>query len=398
MGGILVFLLVLLTVAFFTRVDAFFYLFYAFFGIYVLGRLWARHSIRSVAIHRRHDNRIFLGQTLTVRIEVHNQSWLPVLWLSLNDRVPGELTSGAGFRQVVSLLPHERITLSYRLHGRRRGYYPIGPLVSLGGDLLGSVIYKGQHAEDDFVVVYPKIVTLHDLGFASQSPFGTLPSRERIFEDPTRIQGVRTYQPGDPLKRIDWKTSARVSSLQIRRYEPAIALETAIFVNLAGADYTLACRYQATELAIVVAASVAVHLAEKRQAVGLVTNGRDPLAETPNSTPSLPLRKGRDHLIHILDLLARIETTLDEDEATPFLDLLNRKTLGLSWGSTVVVMTAAEVKGLLDSLIMLRRRGMVVILVSTCPHRGFALTVQRAERVGIQALQIWSEKDLAVWR
>jgi uncharacterized protein (DUF58 family) len=398
MGGILVFLLVLLAVAFFTKADLFFYLLYAFFGVYALGRLWARHSIRSIAIRRHHDQRVFLGQTFTVRVEVRNQSRLPVLWVSLQDRVPGELVSGAGFQQVVSLLPHERLDLSYNLHGRRRGYYRLGPLVSLGGDLLGSVTYEGQQAQDDFVVVYPRIVALSELGFPSQSPFGTLPSRERIFEDPTRIQGVRSYQPGDPLKRIDWKTSARVGWLQVRRYEPAIALETAIFLNLNGADYSFTYRSQATELAIVAAASVAVHLIEKRQAVGLITNGTDPLANAPGSMPSLPLRKGREHLMHILDLLARIETTPERDGTTPFLELLNRKSPGLSWGSTVVVMTAAEVEGLLDTLLALRRRGMVVILVSTCPHRGFALTAQRADRAGIQALQIWTEKDLDVWR
>ena len=85
----------------------------------------------------------------------------------------------------------------------------------------------------------------------------------------------------------------------------------------------------ATELGIVIAASISVHLVEKRQAISLVTNGRDPLrdpdleASSPAAVPTLPLRKGREHLMDVLDLLARIQVT-PEGDAVPFLDLLNR--------------------------------------------------------------------------
>ncbi len=419
MVRILPFLIVLLVVAFLTKADFFFYLLYTLAGVLFLGRLWARRSLSSVALARHHDSRLFLGETLNVVVEIHNQGWLPVLWLRLSDTVPAELSLSQEFRHVISLLPHERLHLNYALRGRRRGYYRIGPLVTRGGDLLGSTAYEGRQVADDFVVVYPKIVPLHDLGFPSQSPFGTLPSHERVFEDPTRIQGVRGYLPGDSLRRMDWKTSARLGSLQVRRFEPAISLETAIFLNLDGAEYPRRERLPATEMGIVVAASVAVQVVERRQAVGLVTNGCDPLRNgafpaehaTPSAeggdgapgvehthlNPALPLRKGRDHLMHLLDLLARIELA-SEEEAVPFLELLRRRSLGLPWGSTVVAVTGREVKGLMSTLLALRRRGLIVILVLTCPDRDVRLTHRRAQQIGVQALGISSEQDLEVWR
>ncbi len=397
MRAILPFLVVVLAVAFFTQVDLFFYLLYTLAGIYILGRLWARRSLSAVALERRHDQRTFLGETISVQVEVHNRGWLPVLWLRLHDTVPADLMPGTVFRQVLSLLPRERVRLSYGVVGRRRGFYPLGPLVTMGGDLIGSASYENRYADGDFLIVYPKIVALTDLGLPSQSPFGTLASRERLFEDPTRIRGVRDYQAGDSLRRMDWKTSARVGSLQVRRYEPAIALETAVFLNLCGADYTQTHRRQATELGIVIAASVAVHLVEKRQAVGLFTNGRDPLAKSAKPSPSLPLRKGREHLMNLLDLLACIELAA-EDEAVPFLDLLNRKSLGLPWGSTVVIITAQEAEGLMSTLLALRRRGLAIVLALTCPETGFDLTAERAGQIGVKALQVRTERDLDVWR
>jgi len=318
--------------------------------------------------------------------------------MRLHDSVPADLASGGVFRHVLSLLPRERLKLGYRLTGKRRGYYSIGPLVTLGGDLLGSASYEHRYRHDDFVIVYPKIVALHELGFPSQSPFGTLPSSERIFEDPSRILGVRDYQPGDSLRKMDWKTSARVNSLQVRRFEPAIALETAIYLNLAGDDYALDCRREATELGIVVAASLAVHLGKQRQAVALVSNGRDPLAESAAGVPSLPLRKGREHVMNVLDLLARIEVASEDEKPVPFLNLVTHQSLRLPWGSTAVIVMAKEVEGLMGALLALRRRGLLVILVLTCPDRGFESTAQRAGQIGVQAVRIWTEKDLDVWR
>ena len=402
MRGLLPFLIVLLGVAFVTKVDVFFYLLYALVGIYLLGRLWARRSLSAVDLSRHHDRRVFWGERFSVRVDVRNRGLLPVLWMRLADTIPAELAAGGTFRRVLSLLPRERLHLAYTLTGRRRGYYPLGPLATEGGDLLGSTSYQSSYSDDDFVIVYPKIVALRSLDIPSQSPFGILPSRQRLFEDPTRIRGVRDYQPGDSLRRMDWKTSARVGSLQVRRFEPAIALETAIFLNLDGADYVAAERRLATELGIIIAASISVHLVGKRQAISLVSNGRDPLRdldldEPSPPVPALPLRKGRDHLTDVLDLLARIQVA-PQGDAVPFLDLLNRHSMGLPWGSTVVVVTPREVGGLLTTLLALRRRGLVVIVVTTCPDPAFAGTVQRAGQIGIRALEVPSERAMDVWR
>ena len=400
MAILLPFLIVLLILALFSRVDLFFYLLYVLFGIVVLGRLWASRALKAVTVHRIHPDRVFQGESIGVRLEVINGGWLPVLWLRLHDKVPAPLGTPGLFRQVVSLAPRERLNLAYTLYANRRGYYQLGPLAAHTGDLLGSTTTETDPLRKDgggFVIVYPRIVPLRHLGFPSQSPFGTLPSREQIFEDPTRIRGVREYQRGDSLRRIDWKTSARVGALQVKRYEPAIALETGIFLNLDGSDYPVSHRSPATELGIVVAASLAAHLVEKRQAVGLITNGRDPLATgVAVPTPSLPMRKGRDHLMHLLDLLARIEVA--EAEVLPFLEVVSRESVALPWGSTAILITAHLGEGLFESLLALRRRGLGVILIMTYPGRDVSLTIRRAEQIEVQAYSIESERDMDTWR
>jgi uncharacterized protein (DUF58 family) len=149
-------------------------------------------------------------------------------------------------------------------------------------------------------------------------------------------------------------------------------------------------------------------------------NGIDPFQTSDKSAGLATLdsaflpREGRSHLMQLLDLLARIkadfatEATPGEDssaeeavslkEGGQFLDLLNRRTLGLTWGSTLVIITAREVEGMLHTLLTLRRRGLAIVLVLTCPDRDLARTVQRTAQIGVQTVRIWSEQDMDVWR
>jgi len=296
MHSLLLFVLGVFVLAIFLRVDFLFYIIYLFFGLYFLAQVWVRRGLQQIVHKRHYVTRAFLGERITVTVEVVNNGILPLPWLRINETLPIELHSPAFFRRIVSLLPNERVNLSYELHGRRRGYYRIGPLYLGAGDPFGVSETEMVEPDDvtDYLVVYPKIVPLQDLGLPSHMPYGTLPSKQRIFEDPTRIMGVRDYQAGDSLKRINWKTSASTGKLQVKRYQPAISLETAIFLNLNGAEYSSKNRREATELAIIIAASMAVNLVENRQAVGLSTNGRDPLAREESGASQSPHVRGEN--------------------------------------------------------------------------------------------------------
>jgi hypothetical protein len=114
MRGILPFLVILLAVAFFTKADFFFYLLYALFGIYALGRAWARSSLGAVSLERRFDRRLFLGQTAPIELRIHNRGWLPVLWLRLTDSLPAKLAPAQRFAPC-RLAPAPRTPAAWRI-------------------------------------------------------------------------------------------------------------------------------------------------------------------------------------------------------------------------------------------------------------------------------------------
>ncbi|MFN8484677.1 MAG: DUF58 domain-containing protein [Anaerolineae bacterium] len=378
------FLLLVFLIAILLRVDLFFYVFYLFAVLAVVTHWWTRRGLRGVTVRRAYEDRAFLGEMVEVTLKVSNAGRLPVPWLRIQEGVPIEMASPPFVRRVVSLWPGESATLTYALDCRRRGYYRLGPTNLSAGDVFGFGEDQAREDRESYLTVYPKIVPLTRLGLPSRSPSVSLPSRQRLFEDPSRVRGVRPYQAGDSPRRIHWTASAATGELLLKQYEPAIALETMVLLDMAEDDYALHRRYNASEVAVTVAASVLSHLAGMQQAVGLAANGHDPLSGTAPLT--LPPGKGQAHLIGALDVLARVEM----GKAEPVVEWARRVTAGLGWGSTVVLVLPAEPDDLTPLLLHLQRAGFSVVLVLTQGTPSGA-----AERLGIPVTRIQWETEVS---
>ncbi|MGD1994755.1 MAG: DUF58 domain-containing protein, partial [Anaerolineae bacterium] len=329
---------------------------------------------------------------VTVHLTVYNAGWLPIPWLEVHESRSVELASSP-FQRVVSLSGREQRVFAHTIVCRRRGVHPIGPLTLQTGDLLGVVRRRFVRLEADHIIVYPRVVPLQQLGLPTRSPHVALPATSHLFEDPARIMGVRDYQRGDSQRRIHWPATASTGQLLVKQYQPAIARETLICLSLNREDYARRTWYGATELAIVVAASLANHvILREKLPVGLLVKAWDPLAED-TVTFSLPMRSERAHLMSILEVLARAEIAPD----TAFVDLLRRHSVKLPWGSTLVVVTGRGDDALIDTLVHLRRAGFAVSLVLVQPGDPTDALQDQASLLGIPVHRVWREADLEVW-
>jgi len=392
MSDIPILLLLLLVVAVLLRLDFAFYLVYVVAGTYALARWWTGRNLRGVQIHRQFTRHVFLGETVAVEIEIANTRRWPVPWLHLAESVPANLAIGRTLRWAIALGPRERLHVRYELSGRQRGYYLIGPAQVETGDLFGFAEERGQAEQADYLTVYPRVIPLTHLELASRSPYGTIKSQQPIFADPTRVIGKRDYVAGDPLRSVDWKSSAHAGALQVKKYEPAVSLTSMIFLNLNIAEYTRQLRGQASEWAIVVAASLAEYLVGQRQAVGLACNGTDPLLGTTQWI--IPARPGRSHLMKLLERLARVQAA----ETVPLVNWLPSATVGMAWGTTGLVITPAGDEATCYALHRLVRAGLNPVLLVVEPHGQFGVVRERGRQLGLTAHLVADEHDLKRWQ
>jgi uncharacterized protein (DUF58 family) len=323
---------------------------------------------------------------------VKNTGWLPVPWLELRESLPVALVGPRSFQTVTHLGPRADARFEYTVEARKRGYYPIGPLLVSTGDILGlSETIQGK-SQTEHLIVYPQIIPLTSLEIPSFSPQGALAHRLPLFEDPTRVFGKRSYVSGDSLRRVDWKSSASTGMLQVKLFEPSIALETFIVLNLNAEDYYYRSLIDSTELAIVIAASISNWIAGKKQMVGMMVNGHDPLAED-GKPQSIPPRKGKRHVMRLLETLARIETVND----SALVPLIQQQRYQLAWGTTLIVITGRAGDDLLGELYQARRQGQNSLLILTGRDVSDQGVRQRAKFFGIPVVSITTERDLDIW-
>jgi uncharacterized protein (DUF58 family) len=394
MPGLVPFILILFVIAAVLRVDFFFTIVYLFSAVYVLSRLWTQHTMNHLHVQRHFTGHAFCGDQVAVDVTVRNTSWAPIPWLEAHESLPVELIAPPFHRQILSLGPHERRHLRYTLHCRRRGYYPVGPMTMQAGDLLGIARHRQIEVEPDHIIVYPRVVPLQRLGLPTRSPWAVLPARAPLFEDPARVMGVRDYQRGDSPRRIHWTATASAGRLLVKQYQPAIARETLICLDLAQEGYGQRQRYTAPELAIVVAASLANHIiSRERLPVGLTTEAWDPILDQ-QARFFLPPRSERAHLMSLLEVLARVQLTA----GMPFADLLRRESANLPWGATLAVITGRASEALVDTLVYLRRAGFAVAWILVQPARLSVALQERADLLGVPIHQVWNEQELETWR
>lgn len=332
--------------------------------------LWGRYCLAGVTYTRRlGTERLFCGEETDLWVEIVNAKPLPLAWLRAADEFPLTVTvhhtqlsraSDANRRLLNNLLSvrwYELVRRHYRLTVTHRGVLDFGPVQITSGDIFG---FRTRYLDLDHhhkLIVYPKLVPLADLGLRSARPLGEFNTPRRILADPLRLAGARDYQPGDSIRYIHWKATARRGSLQTKVFDPSAHQEMVIFLN----SQTLTRAHEGyvpdiLETAIVIAASVAHAALETRVAVGLFTNAG---VQDSERRVRLPASRHATQSTRVLETLAQM---------TPFTflafeTLLEIETPQIPYGATVIAVTAIVNDAILGELLDLRRAGHPVALL-----------------------------------
>lgn len=383
-------LIALAVLAAFFRDDALLTLGYFVIAVIIVGGLWSRRAVHQLSCERELAPRAFIGDRLPMRLRLTNRSRLPIPWLTAEDGIPSELIFSAPTRAALWLAPREHTEFSAEIQPAKRGFYTLGPLRLRSGDLFGLGGEAAHHDGLSTLTVLPRIVPLRALGLPARAPLGALRHREPIFEDPSRPRGKRAYVRGDSPRKVDWKATAATGVLQSRLFEPSVSMDVVLALDLRETGYPERERYAASELGIVVAASMAAWASAAGQAVGLLCNGLDAAAGSRELASLLP-RKGRPALTALLEALGRAQFAAGRELTTsrPLTRVLDEDAIHLPWGTALVVICGQVEDALLVRLRRLSEAGLniTVVLAARLPDDAFGALRARARRFGIEVWQ-----------
>lgn len=193
---------------------------------------WAQLSVAGLKVSRRHPRFGVATQPTEITMQLLNQRRSP-RYGTLGFDVHSQLTPGQDYTPVAFLdaPPQVPVEASYSLVPQRRGLFRVGPFYLYGGDPFGFYKCWSKREEYSELTVLPRPVA-----FSFRRPASTSQLRQDEVEtvpvsgESTEFLGVREYIEGEPLKRVHWRTSARMGRLISRQYELNVAASLSALV------------------------------------------------------------------------------------------------------------------------------------------------------------------------
>jgi uncharacterized protein (DUF58 family) len=167
------------------------------------------------------------------------------------------------------------------------------------------------------------------------------------------VAGVRPFQPGDRLRRVNWRVTGRTGELHVTAtYSDR---DTEVLLVLDSLQDLGRAPESSLDIAVRAAAAVAEHYLRAGDRVGLVDLGR------PQRT--VPARNGRNHLVRLLDVLMDASPRRERGVGPSAADISGYG----SPSALVVLLSPLATAGALAAVATLARSGRSVVAVDTLP-------------------------------
>lgn len=170
-----------------------------------------------------------------------------------------------------------------------RGIFPAGELEVRSAGPFGLFEYGRYFQAESEGIVRPATFILEAGPAGGLSLSGAAPAASNRTGNGTGVLGVRPHRPGDELKAIDWRSSARRGELMIKEFERESARPAAIVLDVASASLRDGEPGSPLEQLVSFAASAALALLNEGAPLVLMSNatGVEPMLKPRNCDEAL---------------------------------------------------------------------------------------------------------------
>jgi len=221
--------------------------------------------------------RSFEGEHIKVTLEIRNNLEMELSDLHFEDEISEAVRLESGTNSFdLTLKPLQRTEHFYEISTPKRGRYPLGPLKLTTSDILGFRQYSETIHAQDAAVVLPRAEDLGRVELSARrvGPWpGTVPSRS--LGPGTEFFELRLYVPGDELRRINWKATAKRRRLVTNEFETERVTDVLVVLDCSEGIQSGAFSYDAEEFEVSLTASICSQLLLQGNRVGVLIYGAE---------------------------------------------------------------------------------------------------------------------------
>lgn len=224
--------------------------------------LLSAFQVRRLSIERKHEEEIAEDELLEVNISIRNRGLVSRSLLEVIDTDPCsherklrlkpprrslsekwrdpspavKLSPGSDGGQAAFLIPRlagkSGLEFTYERGGLRRGIYDDWPGFFYSEGIIGLARHSSLAQVASRLVVFPSYALLKTLPFID-SPLHPQQAPRGISSKGAGVDyyGVRELRPGDPIRHIHWRTTARRGELVVKEFETEVGVPLVILID-----------------------------------------------------------------------------------------------------------------------------------------------------------------------
>jgi len=259
---------------------------------------------------RLERDRVVAGMEVDGAVEVVNASGRPALPAVIDVPVGEGLVEA----HVPLMGPRGQYHEPLRIAALHRGIIDVGPMTLARSDPVGLLRREVSWPDRQTIFVHPVTTNLPATSVGEIHDLEGLPSDAVVPAD-LAFHAIREYVPGDSLRHVHWRSTAKVGRLMVREYEESRRSRLAVLLGLAEGDYL---DDDELELAVSVTASLAAQGIRDGRDMYVATSGEPPrlVRAATVSIRSLPVLNARALLDSTCELASTPRATRLEDLTT----------------------------------------------------------------------------------
>ena len=197
---------------------------------------------------------------------------------------------------------------------------------------LAFLLVRQLYLQRQDILVYPPLAVLPEQFLPHRGALGDhRPLNQPLRAETIASTTVRAYVPGDPLRHIHWRTTARRGDPFVKVFAPEAASNVWLVPDFDAAAHVGEGDDSSQEVMVTVVASLAAALLQQNLSVGL-------FASAEKETVVLP-RQGQAHLWTLLQALAPLHAVAEQ----PLEDVLTRAR-GLVGGNDLLILVTPSLR------------------------------------------------------
>jgi uncharacterized protein (DUF58 family) len=260
----------------------------------IISRVLGSWSLRALRISRECPEAVHRDQQflVTLRLENHKRL-LPCMSLRITTAAAPQESAG----YILKIPAQRAAVLRISECFPRRGVHLLPSVAVITTFPLGLFEARVTVSDERRIVVYPRVVTARIGLLDRTNGYGETPRMMR--GDGDEFFALREYMPGDDIRKINWRASARAGSLIVKQLEPDTSRFIVLLLDTRWSD-TIEEFDDRFEEAVETIASLAVTLLNRQFKVAITSH-----------SGYVPLGEGTGQILKVLDFLARVSPTTD---------------------------------------------------------------------------------------